>query len=172
MSVTTQQNAVDAASSTAVPPAADFGDVRAEFQALVCGSWGLRTQRPRQGFAHRQRPGALAEWHGHQQYPRSRARTRRVRFPAQSAGTYPGRFVRLQSGRVIAGRYRPVAAGENPRRLRQVHHHGRRRSGRARSWQPSESRDQSPGQPCRQRGSRCPTSRLCNLSQRPGSKLP
>src|SRR6476469_11042271 len=35
MSVTTPQNAVDAASSTAVPPAADFGDVRSEFQALV-----------------------------------------------------------------------------------------------------------------------------------------
>jgi len=35
MSVTTPQNAVDAASSAPVPPAADFGDVRSEFQALV-----------------------------------------------------------------------------------------------------------------------------------------
>src|SRR6478672_12512348 len=35
MSVTTQQNAVDAASSTPVAPPADFGDVRSEFQALV-----------------------------------------------------------------------------------------------------------------------------------------
>ena len=38
MSVTTQQNAVDAASSTTVPPAADFGDVRSEFQALVAAA--------------------------------------------------------------------------------------------------------------------------------------
>jgi folate-binding protein YgfZ len=38
MSVTAQQNTVDAASSTAIPPLADFGDVRAEFQALVASA--------------------------------------------------------------------------------------------------------------------------------------
>ena len=38
MSVTTQQNGVDAASSTTVPPAADLGDVRSEFQALVAAA--------------------------------------------------------------------------------------------------------------------------------------
>src|SRR6476646_3440151 len=38
MSVTTQQNAVDAASSTPVAPPADFGDVRSEFQALVAAA--------------------------------------------------------------------------------------------------------------------------------------
>ncbi len=38
MSVTTQQNAVDAGSSTTIPPAADFGDVRSEFQALAAAT--------------------------------------------------------------------------------------------------------------------------------------
>lgn len=38
MSVTAQQNTVDAPSSTTVPPPADLGDVRAEFQALVASA--------------------------------------------------------------------------------------------------------------------------------------
>ncbi len=38
MSVTAQQNTVDAASSTALPPPADFGNVRAEFQVLVASA--------------------------------------------------------------------------------------------------------------------------------------
>ena len=38
MSVTAQQNTVDAPSSTTVRPPADLGDVRAEFQALVASA--------------------------------------------------------------------------------------------------------------------------------------
>ncbi len=68
--------------------AADFGDMRAEFGALVSACWRLRLEPAGQDSAHRKRPGALAQRHGHQQYPGFGGWARRVCISAQPARSY------------------------------------------------------------------------------------
>ena len=114
--------------SDAIPPVSGFGSLPSEFAELVSGS-GLLDLSTRAKLALT--GSDRVRWLNGMVTNNIRdlaAGTRRVRFSAQSAGTHPGRLVRLQSRRVIAGRYRSVAAGKTPRGLRQVHHHGRRRS--------------------------------------------
>ena len=148
------------------PATADFGDVRGEFQALVSAAavYDL-SSRAKISLTGSDR----VRWLNGMVTNNIRdlaARTWRVRFSAQSAGTYSGRFVRLQPGRVAAGRYRSVAGGEDPCRLRQVHHHGRRRGRECQraSWLrigiagPKSQRSR-----CGQRDLKCPNSSLCNL---------
>ena len=168
MSLTAQHNSVDAsvAHPGTIAPRADFGDVRAEFQALVSSSGVYELSLRAKITAYRQRPGALAERHGHEQYPRSRRGSGVYAFLLNPQGHILG-DLRLQSGRVVAGRHRSAQVEKILARLRQVHHHGRRRGSEHQRPvdAPSESRDRSREKRCRRPDLTCRNSSHCNLSK-------